>query len=229
MTEEFDNKIRSTVVELVGASPSPHAADALRVRERHQPSDLRSGVARMVLVAAAVLLAGVVGLLVGRSLAPLPDVATPDSSLGEFPTELEFFASVVECTEERTGQEFGDIQDSPLGLASPEAVQALLAAQGHEPAYAECFQDMLPPVPSIPPITGYGDYSAQDYADIDWFEVTGAIAQCARDQGLPVEILPPGDGIGGFGSSGIHLSEVTSAVVAACQEGLNIPAYQDAP
>jgi hypothetical protein len=44
---------------------------------------------------------------------------------------------------------------------------------------------------AIEPITGYGDFSGQEYFYVDWFLVTRLTVQCLQDHGFPVTLVPP--------------------------------------
>jgi len=85
----------------------------------------------------------------------------------------------------------------------------------------------MPSIPVLDPITGYGDFSDESYALVDWFAVTALEVQCANDQGIPVTVMAPGDGID-FRSVALDQQVMASAVVRACEAGLNLPAYEQA-
>jgi hypothetical protein len=72
------------------------------------------------------------------------------------------------------------------------------------------------------PIVGYGDFSDQEYASIDWTEVVRLQVQCANDNGFPVQILPSGDG---YNFAGIPLEQhrEASEIMDACLHGLDLP------
>ncbi|GEM_PF-2806219 len=83
------------------------------------------------------------------------------------------------------------------------------------------------PVDEIPDrITGYGDFSAFRYHEVDWIQVVRAIVECARDQGMPVEPIPPGDGIS-FDAVPLEQNELATKIVDACEAGLNLPTYEE--
>ncbi|NOY56171.1 MAG: hypothetical protein GXP34_09305 [Actinobacteria bacterium] len=83
------------------------------------------------------------------------------------------------------------------------------------------FADVLP-IPTLDPITGYGDFSGVSYYDVDWVEVTALEVQCANDQGYPVTVIPPGNGIG-YNQVVLDQQNMALAVVSACWAGLHIP------
>lgn len=87
MSEHLDQKIRSTVVELIESSPPPHpASEALRpLSRRMRPRTLSSGLVRMGAVALAVLLVGLAGAWIGRNLAPSVDVPVAEATLSPEP------------------------------------------------------------------------------------------------------------------------------------------------
>ena len=118
-------------------------------------------------------------------------------------------------TEERTGKDFGEMVETEYGVASTEArhtIDAALAQERH--VYLQCFEDSLPSLPVLEPITGYGDYSDAVYSEIDC-KFTELVVECANDHGVPVKVMPPGDGVGSFGSAGIHKQATAEAVVDA--------------
>lgn len=72
------------------------------------------------------------------------------------------------------------------------------------------------------PIVGYGDFSDQEYASIDWTEVVRLQVQCGNDNGVPAQILPPGDGYNFAGIPLEHHREA-SEIMDACLRGLDLP------
>lgn len=109
---------------------------------------------------------------------------------------------------------------------SADGHSAITGARLHDSAlYQTCFDEHLPTAPDLEPITGYGDFSDEAYADIDWIEVTALEVQCANDNGADLQIIPPGDGISGFNNKGGHLSQVFEAILDACRAGLTIPPH----
>lgn len=84
---------------------------------------------------------------------------------------------------------------------------------------------VVPKVPQMEPIGGYGDFSGVSYVAVDWFEVTALEVQCANDQGVPVHVIPPGDGIG-YGDVASGQQTMAAAVIEACRAGLRLPPYE---
>ena len=86
-----------------------------------------------------------------------------------------------------------------------------------------------PPIVSIPPaiepITGYGDFSGQEYFYVDWFLVTRLTVQCLQDHGFPVTLVPPGDGIS-FLSVPHSQNQLAQQHLEACHAGLNLPEFE---
>jgi hypothetical protein len=78
----------------------------------------------------------------------------------------------------------------------------------------------LDPLPSV--ITGYGDFSGFDYAEIDWFYVSHLQVQCMQDHGFPVELIPPGDGID-FAPVPLDQNLLAQRYFDACEAGLKLP------
>jgi hypothetical protein len=74
------------------------------------------------------------------------------------------------------------------------------------------------------PITGYGDFSGQEYFEVDWFLVTRLTADCLQDQGFPVTVIPPGDGIS-FLSVPSSQNQLAQQYLEACRAGLNLPDF----
>jgi hypothetical protein len=77
MSDRLDQEIRSMVVELVESSPAPHPAHAaLRAGSLPvRPVTMRSGLGRAFAAAVVVLLVGLAGAWIGRSVIP-PDTAS---------------------------------------------------------------------------------------------------------------------------------------------------------
>lgn len=71
MSDHVEREIRSAVIELVEAGPPPHPAHrVLSSAGSRSPLTLRSGLVRMGVVAAAVLMIGLAGAWIGRNLVP---------------------------------------------------------------------------------------------------------------------------------------------------------------
>lgn len=89
MSDHVDREIRTAVVELVEASPPPHPAHRVLSSARSGPPlTLRSGLVRMGVVAAAVLMIGLAGAWIGRNLVPdgpAELVPTVEATLGPEP------------------------------------------------------------------------------------------------------------------------------------------------
>lgn len=81
-------------------------------------------------------------------------------------------------------------------------------------------------VTSIPPITGYGDFSGLEYFEVDSYLTVALVVQCMHDHGFPVNLIPPGDGYG-FGSIPPEQNQLAQVYDEACWAGLNLPSYQD--
>lgn len=81
-------------------------------------------------------------------------------------------------------------------------------------------------VTSIPPITGYGDFSGLEYFEVDSYLTVALVVQCMHDHGFPVNLIPPGDGYG-FGSIPPQQNKLAQVYGEACWAGLNLPSYQD--
>jgi hypothetical protein len=77
------------------------------------------------------------------------------------------------------------------------------------------------------PITGYGDFSDQEYGYIDGFLVSRLVVQCVRDHGFPLRLVPPGDGWSAMDVPPDQ-NALASSYADACVAGLNLPPYQDA-
>lgn len=77
-------------------------------------------------------------------------------------------------------------------------------------------------IPSLEPISGYGDFSEVPYHEIDWTEVTSLLIDCANDNGILARVLPPGDG---YTLADVPLDQQRHAVAVmqACRAGLNLP------
>ncbi len=76
---------------------------------------------------------------------------------------------------------------------------------------------------TVKPISGYGDFSGEDYFNVDWYEVTRLQVACLNDHGFPVTLIPPGDGIS-FASIPPEQSQAADATLEACRTGMNLPA-----
>lgn len=118
MSEILDQKIRSTVVELMESSPPPHPAhQALKSPARGTtPLSLRSGLARMAAVAAVVLLVGLGAAWLTGYLAA-PDVVAVTAVDGVASPEPEFDPS-------QFGREVG--LQPPTGRLQPEVPSGTL-------------------------------------------------------------------------------------------------------
>ncbi len=148
----------------------------------------------------------------------------------DLPTEVEYYSNVLTCAEEKAGKDFGEITEDPdfEGLASGDSHVSLTGARLHDAtALQECIDQGKPEVPDLDPVTGYGDFSDQAYADIDWVEVTALEVECANDNGAPLQVGSGGIGISGLNNAGGHLQEVFEAILDACREGLNLPEFSD--
>lgn len=79
MSDRLDVEIRSMVVELLESSPAPHPAQrALRSRSRMpRPVTWRSGLVRALAVGVIVILIGLAGAWIGRSVLPEPAADLP--------------------------------------------------------------------------------------------------------------------------------------------------------
>jgi hypothetical protein len=76
---------------------------------------------------------------------------------------------------------------------------------------------------SIPPITGYGDFShLTSYFEVDVFEVQGLAARCTQDRGFAVTFDPVTGGIS-FSDVPDEQNQQAGATLAACIAGLNLP------
>lgn len=76
-------------------------------------------------------------------------------------------------------------------------------------------------------ISGYGDFSGQEYFEVDWFLVTELTVQCVQDHGFAVSLIPPGDGIS-FQSVPPDQNQLAGQYLDACTTGLNLPEYEQA-
>ena len=76
---------------------------------------------------------------------------------------------------------------------------------------------------TMSPITGYDDFTGQDYFTIDPFYVASLVVKCMNDQGLPAVLTPDG----GISAENIPLDQNTTAqqVMDACMRGLSLPSY----
>jgi hypothetical protein len=87
-------------------------------------------------------------------------------------------------------------------------------------AATEPITTTLNPLPIA--ITGYGDFSGVDYADVDRFLVMRLTVQCMQDHGFPVTLIPPGDGID-FAAVPLDQNLLAQRYLDACRAGLNLP------
>ena len=83
----------------------------------------------------------------------------------------------------------------------------------------------LDPFPAA--ITGYGDFTGQEYFDVDWFLVTRLTVQCLQDHGFPVQLIPPGDGID-FTPVPLDQNLLAQRYSDACRAGLKLPQGRNA-
>lgn len=75
----------------------------------------------------------------------------------------------------------------------------------------------------IEPLSGYGDFSSLEYAEVPWDEVPELVYQCLTDQGWDVTLV----------SNGVEFDAVPDEcnlllrrALDACVFGLQLPAYQ---
>ena len=78
------------------------------------------------------------------------------------------------------------------------------------------------PAVSIPPITGYGDFSSSSYLEFDEVMVMELIAQCITDQGFPMT-FDPIEGNKLAGEVPPEQSARLRAVLVACSDGIQLP------
>lgn len=82
-------------------------------------------------------------------------------------------------------------------------------------------------VTSIPPISGYGDFSEQTYFEIDWLHVTELVIRCMNDQGIPATLTPDGAGISAE-KIPPDQNQIGFETMNACMEGLSLPPQEEA-
>jgi hypothetical protein len=78
---------------------------------------------------------------------------------------------------------------------------------------------------ALEPITGYGDFSDQEFYEIDWFLVNRLTIQCLQENGFPVTVVSPGDGIS-FHSVPVSQNQLAQQYLEACRAGLNLPEFE---
>lgn len=117
----------------------------------------------------------------------------------------------------------GDVALFALDFEPGSAVELrVLDASGTEIARGDLVRPVDLGESVTVPITGYGDYSAVEYWDIDWVEVTAMTAECMADQGFPVTITSDGTGMS-FGAIPDDQNRDAQIAHVACRAGLNLP------
>jgi len=112
------------------------------------------------------------------------------------------------------------------GSGDPSEITTSLTG-GRETTPSSAASDSHPAEPDndpsrIEPITGYGDFSAVEYWEVDWFEMTELVVRCANENGVPLKVLPPGDGWS-LEDVGIDQQMSAEATIDACVAGLKLP------
>lgn len=144
MIDHLNREIRSIVVELIEASPAPHPAHkALRIKSRPAaPLTLRSGLVRMLAMAVVVLIVGLAGVWIGRSLVPA-DIAAESPTVERGETEL--IGAPEDLTEldeshpaMRLLTQGATDRESFATAASEQELQFVCAAGGEGPSWELC-------------------------------------------------------------------------------------------
>jgi len=115
---------------------------------------------------------------------------------------------------------------STLGGSAPTTAGGSVSSTTTLAAVSDSSTRDREPDDSLEPISGYGDFSNVEYAEVDWKRVVELQVECANDQGIPVTVMPPGDGIS-YDQVPRAQHQMASAILRACLDGLNLPPYEE--